>query len=495
MRKMRKLFGFVLFFMIAVLVSVVLVQASIQSTKNSYLTTQPVYARSTTLLCPGLPQGENLDLYIVENKDIWIGDEVLSDVRDFSQEVPNSVFSYKQIWETPEEGDYDIVVDCNADGKYNYLLEPIDSFDSVGFRVSFEKGSASAFIGQKDVGNHSWQYDPEEPDLINEMLQLSVLAVGEDIRLENITIQAQGLGNDTEIDKLEIYIDENNNGRLDVNDVMIGDSQPAYAEDNAETSILLDYVLTKNLTENLLIVYIMKETVLEGEFSLNVKSIYGEGTESGEIIKFSGFPVSSGLKTVLPKKTCLGGLTLELEPNPADESSNVAAKMNNLSGCQNKTIFLRTSTCPSIIFSEVGSCVAGGTGCELSFVALENKRYYACIDKNEDGDMVDFGENVFEDLIVIIEEIEEENITEEFNISENITQEEIGITGGAIEELRKKLSDIDGFFILMEITLLLILLILVFISFKLMRPTRIRRARRRAGEKEEEKEEKEEKEE
>ena len=430
---MRKLLGFVLFFAVAVLMSFVFVQADINiiQTKNSkgvvtdkFYTSDEVYLKSTAALCSCIP--ESVDVYIINS-----GEVVLSDVRGQQQEVTLTnncqIPINTKIWDTPQAGDYDVIVDCDKSGSYNPNTEP-----KTSFTVQFKKGSASAELGAKSPKNHSWQYDPERPDLINEMLQLSLLAEGENVKLENITIKASGTGNDTEIDKLEVYVDENNNGKLDEGEIMIGDSQPAYEGDNGETTILLDSFLVKDVAESILIVYKMKETVSEGEFSLSVKSIYGKGEQSEEAIEFSGFPISSNVKKVLPQKTCLGQMVLELNPNPAPEGSNVIAKISNLTGCENKTIILKKNPC-SFVTGDIASCISTDTGCVLNFTALESKRYYVCIDKNGDGDMTDFLESAFEDLVIVVEEEEEEiNITEEVNVTENIT--EGGVTGEVVKE-------------------------------------------------------------
>jgi len=438
MRRKRK---FWFLFLMFVFLLIGIVQASILQTKNSkgittdkFLTSDEVYLKSNTGLCNNLY--ESVDVYVIES-----GGTILVDVRGGFQEV-NLTTNYQipsntKIWSAPEVGDYDVIVDCDKSGAY-HPLEPKTSFS-----VQFKKGSASAEIGKNDIGNHTWQYDPEQPDLINEMLQLSLLAGGEDVELENITIEALGKGNDTKINALEVYIDGNHNGKLDEEEIVIGDSQPAYNQDDGITVISLDYTLTAGVVDDILIVYTMAENISKGDFSLKVNSIYGLGAQSNEEIRFSGTPLSSGFKTVLPEKTCLGTLTLELNPNPADENVSVNAKMSGLTGCDNKTIYLRRNPCTFPLVEEIQSCDVVGEGCEISVSSPETRRYYACIDKNEDGDRVDFGESVFQDLAVNIKEVEEEvNVTEEMNVTveKNITGEEPvpGVTGEVIGTLGEK---------------------------------------------------------
>lgn len=443
--------------------------------KNTFTTLEDVYVKSNPICEPAT----EVDLYIVKNNDNWTAGESFEDVRNASQNITlkNSIIPLTKIWSKPKGGDYDIVIDCNKNGVYDEFIDKIDNFYNIGFKVTSVAGTGKAELGKKSIGNHSWQYDPESPSLANEMIQLSLLASGEDIELENITIRASGTGNDTEIDTLEIYIDENNNSKLDEEETMIGDIQPAYTEDNSVTSIPLDYFLTKDLVENILVVYTLKETTAKGEFSLKVESIYGLGTDSNKVIKLSGLPLNSGTKTILPQKTCLGSLTLQLEPTPAPKNSKVTAKMNNLTGCQNKTISLRTSPCGSSLIKEIRSCSPKNEGCEVSFNASASETYHACIDKNSDSDFIDFGEYAFTDLVIATEEVieeekakenitaEEVNITEEIKEEKNITEE---ISGNVIKGLEEKLLGADGgFLILLEVTLLLILFVLIMILFKL----------------------------
>jgi hypothetical protein len=459
-----------LFFMAVVLAT--FAQADIASVKNEYLTTETVYIRSTALLCNNQPKDTIVNLYIVENMDEWVDGDFLDDVRGDPQEVLNSQFPSKKIWENPKAGFYDVLVDCIENGDYD-SLEPIDSLSATGFTVTAVTGTSRASVGSNDMGDHIWRHDPENPKFTNEMLQMKLVASNEDIILENMTIKAAGTGDDIKIVKVEIYADENNDGKVSENELLIADAEPAYDEDNGEISLSLDYVLTRDLTENLLIVYEMQERMVEGEFSLIVESIYGIGENSGEIIEFSGLPMTSGIKTVLPEKTCLGELSLDLAPNPAFEEGIVTADLSGLTGCSNKTIVLRLNPCGSSIKEEVGSCIIEGEGCQITFPAEISKTFHACIDKNDDEDMVDFGEYAIEDLIV--EEkptvVKDQNLTEEVNITDEITTDEdttvSEITGDVIEELKSDLSEAGSFFILLEITLLLILFVLVMIMFRL----------------------------
>ncbi len=457
-----------IFLVFVLLISASFVQASIQTknskglTTTSFFSSDEVFLKSSAGLCNNIYK--TVDIYIIES-----GNTVLTDVRGEPQEV-NLTADYQipantKIWVKSVAGDYDVIIDCDTDKEY-HPLEPKTSFS-----VSFKKGSGNAFIG-KEISNHSWQHDPEQLDLLNEMLQISIIAEGEDIDLTNITIKAIGSGDDTQLDALEVYIDGNNNSKLDEEETIIGDSQPAYSQDNGEGVINLNHTLTSGVAESILIVYRMKENVTEGNFSLSVTGFSGLGVQSGEEIKFSGLPINSNVKKVLAKKTCLGSLVLVFEPNPVNKGEKIAAKISNLTGCDNKTVFLRINPC-SYIPGDIGSCVLKNDICQLNLSSYETRTYYACIDKNDDKDKADFGEAVDEDLVVIAKEVKKanESITEEpekfVNVTSETEEENVsgGITGGVIGELFS--GSLKGVFILLEITLLLILIVLIMISIRL----------------------------
>lgn len=441
--------------------------------KNTYSSLDDVFIESGIICQPA----KEVDLYIVDNNDDWQDGDVLDDVRGAPELIVliSSKIPRRAYWKSPDAGEYDIVIDCDRDGEYNFG-DAVDDFGNIGFKVESVAGTGEAKRGAKDPGDHIWQYDTEELDLLNEMLQVALLARGEDIELLNITLAASGNGDDTKIIALEVYVDENKNGKVDDTDILIGDVQPAFEDNNGEVVVSLDYFLEKDFEENILIVYTMEDSVQEGEFVLEAKSINGEGGDSDSVIKFSGLPLKSGTKKVLPEKTCLGELTLDLSPNPAEPNQKVIAKADGLTGCDGKEVSLRTNPCGSSSPKIIKTCILDGGTCDLDFKDDITRTYYLCIDKNGDGDTVDFGEFAFEELLIqkpeekpVVNETEEE----EGELNETVTEEEekeqektnVTPTGaaGALEEI----TEAGSFFILLEVTLLLILFVLVMILFRL----------------------------
>jgi len=103
-------------------------------------------------------------------------------------------------------------------------------------------------------------------------------------------------------------------------------------------------------------------------------------------------PECTTTTTTLP--ACSGSISLSLSPNPTSPSSTVTASADNLSNCNGKTIYIKDyNGCAS--GSTVCSCTSSSTGCSCTFTAPSSPGqydYYACIDKNGNGNFADPGE-------------------------------------------------------------------------------------------------------
>lgn len=456
-----------MFFAVLILATA-LVQASIQVCGDKdFKTTESVSVKSVGKICYNA--GETVKLYIVEDRNA-LELAILQ-----SKDVPNSQFPCTKIWESADiiPGDFDVFADCNSNGLYDLNAnEPFDSFN-----VTATKGTGSASLGAQNIGNHTWIYNSEEDNLINEMIQIALTAKAEDIALNKLAIKAAGSGDDTQIEKISVYIDANNNGKFDSSDTAeeeIGNG--VYTSNDGLVEIEVAYTLKKDVQTNILIVYTMKKTTPTGEFSFAVNSIIGTGIVSEEAISFSGTGtlLNSGTKTVLSAEICVGALILNLIPNSVMVNESATAKVSGLTGCEGKRISLRINSCSPSSQEELGSCTIGedGAGCDASIVASKNATVYSCIDKNQDNDMTDFGEYNFQNLIVnepekTAEEETGETSKQEVENETNITEEGKSITGEIVGELKEKVAGTSTLFLFLEVTLLLILLVLVMILFKL----------------------------
>jgi hypothetical protein len=454
----------ILFLGIMILVSG-FVNAKIMTTKDQYTSVDSISVKSDQNPLCFAAEGD-VHLYVVEKDDFSDGDK-LDDVRGDFTEFPNSMETEK-VWENPTVGEYNVIVDCDTNGKYD-VGEPIDD----GFNVVFKRGSGEIVEGEKNPGDFSWYYDSEEIELDVMMMQLKLSASFEDIAFNNITVEFDFPGSN-KIEKLDVYVDKNDNGNLDDGDDVIGWVEPGTLR---EGFFFLDYTLKAGSDKDLFFVYKMKEDSDEGEYKLKVVSIYGNGVVSDKLIRFFGSPISSSVMTVLPEKTCLGETSLEFTPNPAVENSKVVAKISSLSGCDGEKVLLKKDPCYMFNKPNIGSCVVLNGECEVNLAALEGK-YFACIHKNNDQDFGDFGEFATQDLTLEVLEVEGDEEDTMQDLGDN-SDDENTITGNVVNEGVQGLSDelaVDfgansSFMVLLEVTLLLILFVLILILFKLKGPT------------------------
>lgn len=475
-------------FVVVLVLSIGLISAQIQTQTESgkittkFLTTDIIYAKSLAGLCQD--KFETVSLYVVDSSDI----ESMDDVRgDFSEVNLTSLFAIPSntlLWDSPIIGDYAFIVDCNSDGEY-HVLEPLTEFS-----VIFEAGSADVSIGENDFGDREWSYDSDLDNSVVEMLQISITSSEEDVNLNNITIKASGTGNDREVDAIMIYFDENDNGKIDSEEDLIGELSPGYPRNNVASVVPFEHTVVADSTQSYIIAYQLTDTTSVGNYSIEVRSLIGTGDDSGEVIDISGIPIKSGTLTVLPAATCKGVINMKFSENPIPGNSTVTITVNNLKGCDGKTVRLTEIPCDRRIIQDLKTCVVEGDGCEMEYFARESDNFYTCIDKNDDKDFEDSGESAVLRLVVLGESDEEEEIVdEEKEIIDDKKEEETkeeepidkgeenpfegssleSITAGSVTIGARTVS-VGVLLAVFEVTLLLILLVLVMILVRLRVP-------------------------
>ncbi len=435
--------------------------SSTGSKKDSFSVTQAVYVKSDDVVCT---INKTVDLYIINSQIVWKNGDNLTDLRGEPQKVTTTMgadLPLTKIWDEPKSGEYDIVVDCNGNGMYDAdpFLEPVDDTTAIGFTVTAPKGSAKVSLGSRNPVNRTFQFDPELPFAINEMLQIGVIVEIEDIIMENITFEAFGTGNEQDIELVQIYADINGNGEEDLTDVEVWEGK--YSVDNGKVAASFQYNLTKNTTTNFIFIYTLRPEA-KGNFSINVLSASGRGIDSDKVIDFSSLPLSSNVLQVLAAKICSGKLTFELSPSSAKPLSGIKASVGNLTLCEGKVASIKENSCASLNVS--CSCAVGASGCECNFVAgSENKNYFTCVDKNSDNDYLDFGESISKEFVVI----KEVKLPEE--VKENVTNVSVGeVTGKVVEEEKPQAQEkVNLVFVAIEVTLVLILVVLLLILIAL----------------------------
>jgi len=98
--------------------------------------------------------------------------------------------------------------------------------------------------------------------------------------------------------------------------------------------------------------------------------------------------------------TCSGSISLTLNPSTVTPGGSVQASTSGLSNCDGKTVYVRKDSCAGDLAC---SCSVSGSGCSCNFNApttVGTYTYYACIDKNNDGDFADSGESDSKTLTV-----------------------------------------------------------------------------------------------
>ncbi|MBS3080146.1 hypothetical protein J4221_01625 [Candidatus Pacearchaeota archaeon] len=463
---MRRKLG--LCFLLILLTSIFLVHAQIvKPNKKEYLQGDSVYVMSTISASDTLCRAntnEKVKLFIVSHRDSWGGGEVINDVRDSPSDVPNTRFSLEKVWDGSIAGKYDLIIDCNENNAYD-SGEPLYG---EGFSIIAKKalGSVSKFREMKEL---SWQYDPEELTLYKEMLSLKISVTNEDVSLKNISLQISG-DKAFNIEALEIYND-NNDKVYTQDDSKIGEYQ---LENTTKNNIIIniEHTASKDSDNILFVVIKLKPETEKGNYNIELISLHGQGSLSNSLITFSGTPIKSSVQ-ILDKKTCLGNVTFSL-PSFVGQEEEVKATVSGFSGCDGKQVVIKSDFCYFPSSYDLASCTISGSGCDVSFKALNNDSLYVCIDKNSDGDYSDFSESKSYELIVAPKEqilVNETNKSDE-NETINVNSP---VTGEIIREnnpVNEFLGGTNGI-ILIEVTLLLILFVLVMILFKLKGPVSI----------------------
>jgi hypothetical protein len=111
--------------------------------------------------------------------------------------------------------------------------------------------------------------------------------------------------------------------------------------------------------------------------------------------------VKDGVKvnTITCSAACSGTVALSL-PSSATPSQTVTATVSGLSGCNGKTAYIKETSCSG---TQKCTCSVSGSGCSCNFTAPSSAgtyTYYACVDKNADGDFADTGESALATLTV-----------------------------------------------------------------------------------------------
>ncbi len=96
---------------------------------------------------------------------------------------------------------------------------------------------------------------------------------------------------------------------------------------------------------------------------------------------------------VPPPPACTGSVALTLTPTSTPPSGSITPTSSGLTACSTQTVFYRQGSCAG---ATVSSCLSTGTGCQgpnFPAPSIANPyTYFACVDKDGEGDFADAGE-------------------------------------------------------------------------------------------------------
>ncbi len=127
------------------------------------------------------------------------------------------------------------------------------------------------------------------------------------------------------------------------------------------------------------------------------------GSNSFSVIANSGSYINAASATYVVSAGCSGSVALALNPSTVVPSGSVTPSVSGLSNCDGKTVIFKMNSCTG---TQVSACSASGGGCtDDAFTAPGNAgsySYYACLDKNGNGNFDDAGEKNSTNLTVAV---------------------------------------------------------------------------------------------
>ena len=266
--------------------------------KESFYNNETVYVASTSM-SSGV---QAVRVYITQDSNSWVNGTALADVRasGYTALSTNATghIAATALWTNPTVGAYDIVVDNNTDGVFNFTIDLIDSAAATGFSVvGTPKPTLSVVAGTKNPAARNWPLGNQSHDT---MLHFNLTAgAAQAVRLYSLSVAASGTGNDLADIKVVYFVDDlNNDGLYNSGDSIVG--YGIYTRDNGVISFEMadGYELAAGASRAFLIVYDMKAGAPGSTYSVDVMAISADGTATLEAATVSGLPLKSAAKTL-----------------------------------------------------------------------------------------------------------------------------------------------------------------------------------------------------
>ena len=266
--------------------------------KESFYINETVYVASTSMSSGA----QAVRVYITQDINSWANGTALADVRasGYTALSTNATghIAATALWTNPTVGTYDIVVDNNTDGVFNFTIDLIDSAAATGFSVvGTPKPTLSVVAGTKNPSARSWPLGNQSHDT---MLHFNLTAgTAQGVVMRSLAVAASGTGNDlADIGVVHFLEDVNNNGLYNSGETVLG--YGAYTRDNGVISFEMagGYELAAGASRAFLIVYDMKAGASGSTYSVDVMAVSADGTATLEAATISGLPLKSAAKTL-----------------------------------------------------------------------------------------------------------------------------------------------------------------------------------------------------
>ena len=266
--------------------------------KESFYSNETVYVASTSM-SSGV---RAVRVYITHDSNSWVNGTALVDVRagGYTALSTNATghIAATALWTNPTVGAYDIVVDNNTDGVFNFTIDLIDSAAATGFSVvETPKPTLAVVAGTKNPAARSWPLDNQSHDT---MLHFNITAgAAQAVNMRSLSVAASGTGSDIADVKVVYLIEDlNNNGLYDSGETILG--YGIYTHDNGVISFEMagGYELAAAASRAFLIVYDMKAGAAGSTYSVDIMAISADGTATPEAATVSGLPLKSAVKTL-----------------------------------------------------------------------------------------------------------------------------------------------------------------------------------------------------
>lgn len=303
---MKKIFFFVAFFLSFAQIAFA---ATIFTSDSSGNLKTSFYSNETVYLAPSAvnvtTNSTSVRIYIVQDSNNWVNQTNLTDAsgayKTYSTNASGYLNATNLIWPpTLVAGNYDVVVDVNANGVYDSGIDFVFNSSTYGFQVVPAPGPAlTIFAGENNTASHTYTIPSTNPE--NVMMQIKITSgIYESVKINTLSLVANGTGDDSKgITIVKLILDSDNDGRYDSGETLLAFDK--YAHDNGvvQLSISNGHTLTANTTVYFLVVYTMSNTSSNGQtYNFQVASLSAVGATTGTNSRISGLPINSAIKTI-----------------------------------------------------------------------------------------------------------------------------------------------------------------------------------------------------